>query len=178
MVETSVKLARPVLDDRARLDTTLDATTLVRANAAWLGQVFVNLLVNAGQAFLSADPVRNVVRVSTHTTETGEVVVEVEDNGPGIPEEIADRIFDPFFTTKPAGSGTGLGLAISRSVVDAVGGDIELVTRPGEGTLFRVVLPPADRAPLRARTVVDATDAIRAALEEAARRSSVPPPED
>ena len=69
------------------------------------------------------------------------VVVEVSDTGQGIPEEIRERIFDPFFTTKDVGEGTGLGLSICHNIVTAHGGRIEVDSRPGAGTCFRVALP-------------------------------------
>jgi two-component system NtrC family sensor kinase len=75
-----------------------------------------------------------------------EVEVEFEDEGPGIPEEIVARIFDPFFTTKPPGQGTGLGLAIAQGIVADHGGRIEVRSRPGKGSVFRVVVP-AERSP-------------------------------
>jgi len=71
----------------------------------------------------------------------GEVEVEVDDEGPGIPHEILPRIFDPFFTTKPPGQGTGLGLAIAQGIVADHGGRLEVTSRPGKGSVFRVVLP-------------------------------------
>jgi signal transduction histidine kinase len=70
-----------------------------------------------------------------------EVEVEFEDEGPGIPDELLGRIFDPFFTTKPPGQGTGLGLAIAQGIVADHGGRIEVTSRPGKGSTFRVVLP-------------------------------------
>jgi len=76
-----------------------------------------------------------------------EVEVEFEDEGPGVPEEILGRIFDPFFTTKPPGQGTGLGLAIAQGIVADHGGRIEVQSRPGKGSVFRVVVP-AGRPPL------------------------------
>jgi two-component system NtrC family sensor kinase len=77
-----------------------------------------------------------------------EVEVEFEDEGPGVPEEILGRIFDPFFTTKPPGQGTGLGLAIAQGIVADHGGRIEVQSRPGKGSVFRVVVPaPATEAP-------------------------------
>src|SRR5205823_15046793 len=62
------------------------------------------------------------------------------DEGPGVPEEILGRIFDPFFTTKPPGQGTGLGLAIAQGIVADHGGRIEVQSRPGKGSVFRVVV--------------------------------------
>jgi signal transduction histidine kinase len=67
------------------------------------------------------------------------VRIELKDDGPGMPQDVADRVFDPFYTTKPQGS--GLGLAIVRKIVDAHDGQIDLRTAPGAGTLIRVTLP-------------------------------------
>jgi CheY-like chemotaxis protein/anti-sigma regulatory factor (Ser/Thr protein kinase) len=108
--------------------------------------VLVNLVVNAQQALLEVAPPR---RLAVRAREAGaEVVVEVEDNGPGMPPEVARRAFEPFFTTKPQGVGTGIGLSVCHGIVAAHGGRIEVESR-GEGaagTTFRVTLPvaPAD----------------------------------
>jgi signal transduction histidine kinase len=86
--------------------------------------VFVNLLVNAAQALPEGNAGRECIRVRSFSDD-GHAVVEVEDTGPGVPPEVADRIFDPFFTTKPVGSGTGLGLWVSHGIVTALGGTID-----------------------------------------------------
>lgn len=101
-----------------------------------LNQVFMNLLVNAAQAI----PDHGTITVETGAGEE-EVWVAVSDTGCGIPEAIRTRIFEPFFTTKPVGKGTGLGLSLSYSIVQKHGGRIEVDSRPGEGTTFRVSLP-------------------------------------
>ena len=67
--------------------------------------------------------------------------IEVADNGPGIPPEALSKIFEPFFTTKPVGEGTGLGLSITHGIISAHGGRIEVESRKGEGTCFRIRLP-------------------------------------
>jgi len=101
-----------------------------------LNQVFMNILVNAGQAIADRG------KVSIRTRADGEAVhVEISDSGSGIAEENLGRIFDPFFTTKPVGKGTGVGLSISYGIVKKHGGRIEVGSKPGHGTTFRITLP-------------------------------------
>ena len=108
----------------------------VCGHAGELNQVWTNLLDNAIDAVEGRGKIR--VRASR---ENGRVLVEISDDGPGIPEEVRERMFEPFFTTKDVGQGTGLGLDISRRVVvDDHGGDIRVESRPGE-TRFQVRLP-------------------------------------
>jgi signal transduction histidine kinase/ActR/RegA family two-component response regulator len=123
-----------------------------------LGQVIVNLVVNAVQAI----PER---RTDGHVIVRGEragerVRVVVEDNGSGMEEEVLRRVFEPFFTTKPFGTGTGLGLAVSRGLVTGLGGDLRLESAVGSGTKAIVELPAAERAP----------DALPAPVETPSRR--------
>ncbi|HEX6710908.1 MAG TPA: ATP-binding protein [Rubrobacter sp.] len=115
----------------------------VCAHGSELNQVWTNLLDNA----IDAIEGNGNIKVRT-ARENDEVLVEISDDGPGIPEESRDRIFEPFFTTKDVGKGTGLGLDIShRVVVKDLGGDISVISEPGE-TRFQVRLPvsPAARA--------------------------------
>jgi signal transduction histidine kinase len=110
----------------------------IEAYASELNQVWTNLLDNAADALADQDGAHIVITAAPGGMG---VVVEVEDNGPGIPEDIRDRVFDSFFTTKPPGSGTGLGLDISRSIIiTRHGGKISVDSRPGR-TVFRVELP-------------------------------------
>jgi signal transduction histidine kinase len=104
-----------------------------------LRQVFLNLVVNAAQA-VEAD---GHVLVATRSDGPDHVIVSVADDGCGIPPEVIDRIFDPFFTTKPVGVGTGLGLGIAHQIVSSHGGEIQVESTPGTGTVFRVRLPIA-----------------------------------
>lgn len=108
----------------------------ITCNPSQLNQVFLNLITNAAQAI----PEKGEIAVRTRRA--GEqVVVEVSDNGAGIPEHILPHIFDTYFTTKPKGEGTGLGLAIARDIVHNHGGNIAVTSSAGQGTHFTVTLP-------------------------------------
>lgn len=114
----------------------------VRCNSTEIEQVILNLLKNAAQALSGVkDRVAPVITLSTGATEDG-VYVVVEDNGPGMEQDVAKRVFEPFFTTKDIGHGTGLGLAVSYFIVSSHhSGRIELETSPGRGAKFTVKLP-------------------------------------
>ena len=117
------------------LDPRLPRIAMNRAN---LGRVLINLLNNAFQAVTGSPGPR--VAVTTQWLDPG-IRAVVEDNGPGIPDDILERIFQPFFTTKPPGEGTGLGLSISREIVhEEFGGTLEVETQPGS-TRFVITLP-------------------------------------
>jgi signal transduction histidine kinase len=141
VVDSSARMAWNEIRHRARLVKQYGDVPLVRANESRLGQVLLNLLVNAAQAMPESQASRNEIRVTTRTAEDGQAIVEVSDTGSGIPKENLERIFDAFFTTKPLGVGTGLGLAICRGIVVDLGGHIEVESEVGKGTLFRLVLP-------------------------------------
>jgi two-component system NtrC family sensor kinase len=141
VIEGALRLVRNELQYRTRLERSLEPVPPMRGNEGRLGQVVVNLLVNAIQAFPQHDLKNNLIRVSTRPDGTDRVVVEVEDNGPGMPKEVLERIFDPFFTTKPVGVGTGLGLAICHSIVQSMDGQIEVQSTVGRGTRFRLTFP-------------------------------------
>jgi len=143
VVDSSINLAMNEIRHRARLVRELNEVPRVDANAGRLGQVVVNLLVNAAQAIPEGEANKNEIRVRTRTDGSGRAVLEVEDTGPGMPPDIRARIFDPFYTTKPVGEGTGLGLTICHGIIAALGGSIEVESDVGTGALFRVVLPPA-----------------------------------
>ena len=113
-----------------------------------LTQLFTNLLMNAYEAMEGAGRVTvtaGAVRIDDGAEGRDAVRVELADEGPGIPQDVAERVFDPFFTTKPQGS--GLGLAIVRRIVDAHDGSIDLRTTPGRGTMIRVTLPVTSDLP-------------------------------
>ncbi len=114
----------------------------VTCHAHELGQVFLNLIVNAAHAMEKPDSARGRLAITSRVDGT-DVVISIADSGAGIPAEIRDRIFDPFFTTKEVGRGTGQGLAIVRAIVERHGGNLTLDSTVGVGTTFHVRLPIA-----------------------------------
>ncbi|HEX8794976.1 MAG TPA: ATP-binding protein [Polyangiaceae bacterium] len=142
-LEASIAMARNEIRHRARLVLDLQPVPSVAGDEGRLAQVFLNLLVNAAHAIPEGATERNEVRVATRPHEDGGVCIEVSDTGTGIPPADLPRIFDPFFTTKDLGAGTGLGLSICHGVVTELGGRIDVVSNPGRGSTFRVVLPAA-----------------------------------
>ena len=109
-----------------------------------LGQVLVNLLVNALDAVEPGGTVRVVAAAGATPGRGAGVTIAVEDDGPGVPPELRDRVFEPFFTSKAAGHGTGLGLSVSQELMAAQGGRLDLVERQGPGAVFRLWLPAAE----------------------------------
>ncbi len=144
VLESCINMAAAELKRRATLRKDLVAVPPVRLSEARLGQVLLNLLVNAAQAIPDGDPRAHQVAVATRWRADGRVEVEVRDSGPGIPPAVLPRIFEPFYTTKRPGEGTGLGLSICRSILEGAGGTIEVESAPGQGACFRVVLPVAE----------------------------------
>ncbi|MBN1208588.1 MAG: PAS domain-containing protein [Myxococcaceae bacterium] len=156
-IDGALRLVRKQLQYRAGLERALEPVPAVLGNEGRLGQVLVNLLVNALQAFTQSDPERNRVRISARSRAPDRVVIEVEDNGSGMSPEVRQHLFDPFFTTKAAGAGSGLGLAISQSIIQSMGGTIEVESEPGRGSVFRLVLPAVqapERSEVHAREAV------------------------
>ncbi len=143
VLDSSINIAWNEIRHRARLVKDYGDTPMVEGNESRLGQVFLNLLLNAAHAIPEGETERNEIRVSTRTDAGGRAVVEVRDSGMGIPPEIRERIFDPFFTTKPASEGTGLGLWICSGILAALGGEVRVDSEIGRGSTFRVTLPPA-----------------------------------
>jgi signal transduction histidine kinase len=181
VVESSIQMALHEIVHRARLVRDLAEVPPVEASEARLGQVFLNLIVNAAQAIPEGDARSHEVRVATYTNEAGDAVIEVGDTGVGIAPEMLPRVFDPFFTSKGPGQGVGLGLSISLGTVKSLGGDIRVASEPERGTVFRVVLPsakgwrtghpapPSEAVPLERKQVIIVDDDRRVgdALERA-----------
>jgi signal transduction histidine kinase len=140
VLEFAARMVAAQIRSRARFVQNVIDLPPVLGNEGRLGQVFLNLLINATQAIPEGMNDRNEIRVSARL-DGQRVVVEVSDSGQGIPREIVHRIFDPFFTTKPIGVGTGLGLAICHRIVQSLGGEISVESEVDKGTTFRVSLP-------------------------------------
>lgn len=144
VLESSLRMAWNEVRHRASVVKVYGLVPRVVANEARLGQVFLNLILNAAQALPDGRAESNEIRVSTRR-EGDRVIIEVSDTGPGIPPDIIDRIFEAFFTTKAVGVGTGLGLAISQRIVTDMGGRLTVASAPGKGSTFRVALPVTDQ---------------------------------
>ncbi len=150
VLDVCANMAEHEIRHRARLVRDYGQGVVADASESRLGQVFLNLLVNAGQAIAEGDPEGNEVRVVSRADDET-VTVEIHDTGVGIPSGIADRIYDPFFTTKAKSGGTGLGLPISQHIVAGLGGTISVEPRAPRGTCFRVELPRSGAPPKSGR---------------------------
>jgi signal transduction histidine kinase len=168
VVETSIAIAANEIRHRARLETRIGCVPAVMGDEARLGQVFVNLLINAAQAIPPGSVASNEIRVGVSEDEPW-VLIEVEDTGAGMDAEVQSRLFEPFFTTKDAASGTGLGLAISRNIVLEHGGKMEFESSVGGGTIFRVRLPRVSPAPTAETQPADRLDQTVATAERTLR---------
>jgi CheY-like chemotaxis protein/two-component sensor histidine kinase len=143
VLDSTLRIAWNEVRHRARLVRQYERVPLVHASESRLGQVFLNLLLNAAQAIPEGHADTNEITVATRTDKSGCAVIEVTDTGAGIAPDVLPRLFTPFFTTKAAGVGTGLGLAICHRIVVGLGGDIAVESVVGRGTTFRVTMPAA-----------------------------------
>ena len=143
-IESTLTICRSEWKYVADVDTDLDpGLPMVLALGGPINQALLIIIVNAAQALEEKlpDGEKGNIKIGTSTAD-GHVVVSIEDDAGGIPEDIQDRIFEPFFTTKEVGKGSGQGLAIARSViVEQHGGDLTFSVRPGIGTTFHLTLP-------------------------------------
>ena len=137
----------------------------VFADGHQVQQVLLNLIINAEQAMVSAHGRGSLVVRTWHDADQESVILEINDDGPGIPDDLQPKIFDPFFTTKEVGQGTGLGLTVAYAIVQEHGGRIRLESRPNRGASFYVELPVTGGKlpPAPPRPPVDAPDVIAGA---------------
>ncbi|MCA9665105.1 MAG: response regulator [Myxococcales bacterium] len=160
-LEKAMRMTIARYGHRAHFSSELaDNVPPVTAEEGRIGQVFLNLLVNAAQSLPEQLDGGDLGRVCIRCRgdDDGNVVIEIEDSGSGVPESLRSRIFEPFVTSKPVGEGTGLGLSICASIVRSLGGSLELLPAKPRGTLARVVLPGAsddDRLRSASRHVTD-----------------------
>ena len=149
VIETTLTVANSEFKYVAELETDLAELPSVMCIVGDINQVVLNLVVNAAHAIeerKQSDPAPGLIRVAT-SIDGDHVVIEVQDNGTGIPDEVKKKVFDPFFTTKEVGKGTGQGLALAhRIVVERHGGELRVLTPEDGGTTFMIRLPIAEEA--------------------------------
>ena len=153
VVDSALKLGGNKIREAATLEVLYeDDVAPVMGEVALIGQVVLNLLVNAQQAV--QDVRHPTISVRVGQTGEGGVFLDVEDNGCGIDPALRTQIFRPFFTTKPDGIGTGLGLSVCRNIIAGMDGLIDVASDPGCGTCFRLLFPPAGAAVARSHVEV------------------------
>ncbi|MBF0611281.1 MAG: PAS domain S-box protein [Magnetococcales bacterium] len=144
IIKECLKLLRSALPATIKLTSRLDTGCgMILGDPSRIHQVVMNLCTNASQAMPAGGALEVCLdrRLPTVPGEQGQVVLTVRDNGVGMSPQIMERMYDPFFTTKEAGGGTGLGLSVVHGIVRGLKGTIEVESRVGEGTLFRISLP-------------------------------------
>jgi signal transduction histidine kinase len=141
VLDSSANIVSSEVSQRARLVKDYGGVPRVLANEARLGQVCLNLIVNAAQSIPEGHVDANEIRLCTRQDGEGHVIIEVRDTGEGIAEPLLAHIFEPFFTTKPLSNGTGLGLSICKDLVERLGGTLAVESVVGHGSLFRISFP-------------------------------------
>lgn len=142
LIESSLEMVRNRIRKlNIHVETKYDPEPTLNCVPTQISQVFLNLLVNATQAIEEMNRSdNNWIRVQVRRLRE-EMLIQIADNGCGIPHESIAQIFDPFYTTKDVGEGTGLGLSITHNIITGHGGRVEVNSTPGQGTFFRILLP-------------------------------------
>ena len=143
VLELAIQMASNEIRFRARLERDLQPLPPVMGDGSRLGQVFLNLLINAAHAIPEGEADHNTIRVVARREGVDHVRIEITDTGRGIAAELLPRVFEPFVTTKDPGEGTGLGLHICNSIISEMGGELKVTSELGKGTTFTVLLPAA-----------------------------------
>jgi signal transduction histidine kinase/CheY-like chemotaxis protein len=146
VIDAALTLVKSQVRHHASILWKPDDVPFALAHRTKLVQVVVNLVVNASQAFADSHTSEHEIRVRAYG-DGQHVVIEVQDNGPGMDEKVRQRALEPFFTTKEPGQGSGLGLFLCNSIVDSLGGSLHIESRLGHGTTVTVRLPVAEQAP-------------------------------
>ncbi|RJR17038.1 MAG: sensor histidine kinase [Nitrospiraceae bacterium] len=134
--ETSLFLEKELLYHKIKLTTEFHGyIPAIAINSSEIQQVFLNIMNNS----IDAIGTDGTIRISV-SSDSEQIVINFSDTGPGIPADVINKIFDPFFTTKKVGKGTGLGLSVSYNIIKKMGGDIKVQSKPGEGTVFTILL--------------------------------------
>jgi CheY-like chemotaxis protein len=140
VLDAAINLCSSVVKHSARMVKRYGDVSPVWGDEIRLGQVFVNLIVNAAHAIEEGGAGEHRITITTAPRGADHVGIEIADDGAGIPADVLQRVFEPFFTTKPVGVGTGLGLSICHSIVIDLGGEISIESEVGRGTIVRVLL--------------------------------------
>lgn len=143
VLDSAVRMGWNQVRQRARVVRKYGQVPPASGVAARLGQVFLNLIVNAAQAIPEGQPDKNEIRLVTRVDNQDRVIIDIADTGSGIAPHVMRQLFTPFVTTKPVGIGTGLGLSICQKLVTMMGGTIWADSIVGAGTVFHVALPRA-----------------------------------
>ncbi|WP_237563130.1 sensor histidine kinase [Algoriphagus kandeliae] len=141
-INSTLILLNSSIPGKIRIVREFGELPMVECLAGKINQVFMNIINNAVHALSDhIDEIKDP-KIEIRTRSFGETVsIEIEDNGPGMPEHVKQRIFEPFFTTKAVGKGTGLGLSIVYSIIENHKGTMEVETEVGQGTIFKITLP-------------------------------------
>jgi PAS domain S-box-containing protein len=150
VLDSASRLAWNEIRHRAQLVRDYTDALTVEAQEPRLGQVFLNLLVNAARAIPEGEVARHEIRIVTRR-QGGLAIIEIRDTGAGIPPELRERIFEPFLTLWPGGGTAGLSLSICLGIVTGFNGRMEVESKVGQGSVFRVILPAAAAEPLALR---------------------------
>jgi PAS domain S-box-containing protein len=144
VLESSLRMAWNELKHRAKIERDFQPIPPVLGDESRLGQLFLNIIVNAAHAMDEGKANQNFLRLSTGMDSQGRAMIRISDTGSGMSSDVLSHLFTPFYTTKAIGVGTGLGLSICHRIVQALGGEIRVESELGNGTTFHIFLPPAD----------------------------------